>query len=79
MTPLFTSLVLRAICPLAFVFHGLLFHVNKIYLAIPLWICLRDSVVPHLVYYMAFLGLGCHLVCVGSGCNNLNWCFGYHL
>ena len=42
--------------------------INKIYLPIPLWICLGDSVVPHSVYFMVLLGLGCHLVSMGLGC-----------
>ena len=41
--------------------------INRIYLVIPRWICLGDSVIPHLVYSMAHLGLGCHLISMDSG------------
>ena len=33
-----------------------------------MWICLRESIVFHLTYCMALLGLGYHSVRVGSGC-----------
>ena len=42
--------------------------ISKIYLVIPLWICLGDSIAPHPVYCMTLLGLGCHLVSMDSDC-----------
>ena len=41
---------------------------NKVDLMTSLWIWLRNSIVPHVVYGMALLGLSCRLVSMDPGC-----------